>query len=145
MPRKELKIVSFDPRDLLMLNLQDDQDHIKPLLSNPSYGGTLVESGPAFSGYSDGKPVACIGVHQIEDHKGCAWALMSKNSGPYMFAITRHVKAFLDSCGLMRVEAGVSVDFELAIRWAEILGFKQEGRMTKYFPDGSDAYLYARV
>lgn len=44
-----------------------------------------------------------------------------------------------------RVEAEVVSDYPEGVRALEILGFKREGFMLKYTPDGKDCYMYALV
>ena len=44
-----------------------------------------------------------------------------------------------------RIQASISVKDAKAKRFAEWLGFENEGIMKKYGPDGSDYYRYARV
>ena len=52
---------------------------------------------------------------------------------------------FLDMHGTRRVEATVDSGFMAAHRLMLMLGFKREGRMIAYLPDGRDCDLYARV
>ena len=44
-----------------------------------------------------------------------------------------------------RIQIEVKTDYRMGCRWAEALGFKREGLMRRWMPDGSDAYLYGRV
>jgi RimJ/RimL family protein N-acetyltransferase len=44
-----------------------------------------------------------------------------------------------------RIQASIAVTDKTAKRFAEWLGFQNEGVMKKYGPDGTDYYRYARV
>lgn len=44
-----------------------------------------------------------------------------------------------------RIEAEVISDYVQGVRALEILGFKREGFMLKYNPEGRDCYMYALV
>lgn len=46
---------------------------------------------------------------------------------------------------IRRLEINVACDYVAAIRMALIIGFKLEGKMISYMPNGGDAYLYAWV
>jgi len=61
----------------------------------------------------------------------------------------RTVKRFLDEQGkkynVRRFHATVKCDFDIGKKFIEFLGFQCEGKLRKYNPDGSDAYLYSRI
>ena len=69
--------------------------------------------------------------------------------GVMMLPIHRHVMSVLESSyskhSLHRIETVVRVGFDAGVRWAEMLGFSLEGRMSRYGPDRSDYLLYARL
>lgn len=110
-----------------------------------SYASFLIECGPAFALVSGKDVWACAGVREIEPHRSNAWALVHERIGSRFLQFHKGVILFLDDCKYQRVEL-VTVDgFVKAERWAEMLGFKWEGCMEKYFPDGSLGNLYARV
>jgi hypothetical protein len=44
-----------------------------------------------------------------------------------------------------RIETSVATDFEQGHRWAQMLGFKNEGTMRCFTPQGMDCDLYARI
>jgi len=115
------------------------------------YAQTMIDAGPAFALVDncsvDHMPrvLGIAGVWQIEEHRVNAWAIIDRHIGTDYIHYHKAVKRFLEHCGYQRVEMAVEVNFEEAKRWAEMLGFKQEGFMHKYFPNGNDAFLYARV
>jgi hypothetical protein len=100
----------------------------------------------SFSGMVDNVPVICAGVFPKWRGTGIAWALVSRSAGPYMVKITKYVNTFLDFANYVfpRVEATVDHRFSYGHRWVSCLGFKHEGLMIGYSPDGLDFDLYAR-
>lgn len=111
-----------------------------------TYANTLIDAGPSFSLISDDGIVwGCAGVSHIEGHRAAAWALIRDGIGPNFYRFHKGVRKFLDDCDYTRVEMTVDVSFVEAARWAKMLGFKVEGYMRQYFPNGEDALLYARV
>lgn len=62
-----------------------------------------------------------------------------------MVPLTRRISRWLRFHNSGRIDTSVHCHFAQAIRWAEMLGFQNEGLMRKYDPDGLDCYLYAQV
>ena len=46
---------------------------------------------------------------------------------------------------IWRLQTAVKADFKTGLRFAEFLGFKNEGLMVGYGPDKTDYYLMARI
>ena len=110
------------------------------------YSKTMIDAGPAFALVDNNARVLGIaGVWVIENHRANAWAIIDGEIGPDYIHFHKAVNRFLDSAEYQRIEMAVEVNFKEAKRWAEMLGFKQEGLMHKYFANGNDAFLYARV
>lgn len=110
-----------------------------------TYADMLVTCGPSFAFLDEGEVWGCAGVQELEPHRATAWALIHKDIGTRFFKFHKAVLSFLDECKYHRVEMATQDGFRDAERWAEMLGFKWEGCMQKYFPDGSLGNLYARV
>lgn len=92
-----------------------------------------------------GQVLMCAGVIETGVSRGEAWALLSRDCGPAMSAVTRAVRRYLTTAPYRRIEAVVATDFAPGRRWAKMLGFRFEGLMTAYLDDGSDAERWARV
>ena len=79
------------------------------------------------------------------------WLMLTKDVKEHTSSLTvmRGIKEFIDEIievrGIDRAQSILRADFDAAIKMNEFLGFKREGLMRKYLPDGSDAYIYARV
>ena len=140
-----IEIVEFEAKHCQDLLLQDAQSLAQPLLVEPDYVNALVDGGPHFSAMVNGMLVGCAGVWMIEPHRGIAWALIARDIGIDIVHMHKAVKRFLDESGVPRIETSVNYDFTQGHKWMGMLGFKAEGVMRKYYPDGSDAILYARV
>jgi len=46
---------------------------------------------------------------------------------------------------IWRLQTAVKADFKIGVRFAEFLGFKNEGLMKAYGPDKTDYYRMARI
>ncbi len=96
----------------------------------------LMSNGKTYTALRGDKPLMCAGLIEMWPGRAQAWALLSADIRLNLLALTRVAAIYLDNCPYHRVEAGV--------RWAELLGFRREGRMVKYGPDQADHWLYAR-
>lgn len=60
-------------------------------------------------------------------------------------AIRKKMNKLLKTNKIRRAQATVRTDFPQAIRMIEFFGFKWEGLLEKYCPDGGNAHRYARI
>ena len=109
-----------------------------------------IENGTAFSALSEGVVIGCGGIRKHWTGLGEAWAIYGNG------CIQKYVKELLywsrvvigqsiKDLDLCRVQASSRVDFPGSGLWLKHLGFEIEGLMSKYNPDGTDAYLFAMV
>lgn len=135
----KFKVVPFEPEHLEMLALKPEQSDERPEGIN----------GSAISFLLDEKPVAIVGGFPIVPNVFQVWALISEDVKKHPFAFHRSVRAMLAwvtaERGLQRIQLSVKIGFMGGCRWAEALGFKNEGVMRSYGPGGSDYYLYGRT
>lgn len=110
-----------------------------------TYALNLIECGPAFALIEDRNVLVCSGVWELEPHRAMAWALIHEDIGSMFFLFHKGVLSFLEGCKYKRVELVTKDGFSEGERWAEMLGFRWEGCMQKYFQDGSMGNLYARI
>jgi len=111
------------------------------------YASTMISLGPAFSllDLCSERVLGIAGVWAIESHRAVAWAIIDGQIGSDYIHYHKAVCKFLDECEYKRIEMAVDTSIPQAKRWAEMLGFKLEGLMERYFANGSDGYLYARI
>lgn len=105
----------------------------------------LIEQGNAYAAINEHGVMCVAGITPQWDGRAVAWALLSKDAGPHMVKITRTVRRFLETIGVRRIEMYVDAQFCHGCRWASMLGFKNEGRMAAFLPNGNDAFMYGRV
>jgi hypothetical protein len=135
-----LSIVPFSAKDLEALrpNMGDravSKEQVEAL-ENEKYSYTLM---------NDGKVVACAGVIEWWTGRGEGWMFIGPHTFQELLFFYRAVKRFFAACPFRRVEAVVEVDFPEAHQWVLNFGFKFEGRLSRYAPDGDDMSLYAFI
>lgn len=103
----------------------------------------------AISVYLNDKIVACIGLMVIWDGNAECWTVASDEVKKHPVAFHKFVfntmKIFEDSLNLRRISANTSSKTDKGRRWLESLGFRREGLMLNYGPEGQDWWLYART
>lgn len=113
---------------------------------NETVLSNIEESPYSYTILEGDKPLACLGVNEYWPGRGECWAFMPFYTGKKMLPIHRTVARFLSICPVRRLEIAVESNFKPGIRWAYMLGFELEAkRLKKYFINGSDAMLFARV
>lgn len=106
----------------------------------------LEDSPWSFTGVVSGRIVGCSGVIPYWEGRGEAWAILDRSMRHEFLSVHNAIKRFLEVCPLRRVEAVVDENFSKGHKWITLLGFRKEADvLTGYWPDGSNAVLYARI
>jgi hypothetical protein len=96
----------------------------------------------------DNEPMLCGGIFPHWPGRGEAWAVVSEHAKEHVPAVHRAALRLigLAQASLVRIDAVVAFGHSEARRWVGHLGFTLEApRLARYFPDGTDGVLYARV
>ena len=105
----------------------------------------LSEAGLAWAAEHDGVILGIAGLAPQWENRALAWALISDAAGPHFRKFHGAVLRFLEASDFRRIEANVDVGFKAGERWMKLLGFKYEGYLTAFRPDGADMLMYARI
>lgn len=141
-----VNLVKFEARHLGEIREQKAMAYLSDYWK-PEHAALLERSPLAYTGIREnGKAVFCGGIVEYWDGRGEAWAVLDHDCRREFLAIHNHVRNFLNASPLRRIEATIDAKFSPGHRWVELLGFRCEGLLLrKYFPNGNDATLYARV
>lgn len=146
-PQLSTEIEPMRVGDMAALRPQDHQISVGELVG-ADYDRWLLAGGPAYTARRlDGQVMACFGVVEQWDGRGMAWAVLDREAGKHLLSITRKARGWFDAMAYRRVEAYIDTKFPQGRRWVHLLGFTLETDipMRKFFANGNDAYLYARV
>lgn len=103
--------------------------------------------GTSYSMFVEDSLLGCAGVNILWQGVGEGWVILSPEVVHHKIKVCRAIRKYLEKIvrenNLHRVQAHVSCDFEAAINFVESLGFELEGRMKKFYPEGTDCFLYA--
>jgi hypothetical protein len=93
----------------------------------------------------DGRTYCIGGVVDVGFGRGNAWSILGHGSPRHFLGVHRAALAYLARVPFRRIEMAVDPNCVTAHRWAMLLGFQFEAPMRAWFPDGSEAFLFARV
>ena len=106
-------------------------------------------AGLAYTLLDDNVPICSGGIIPTWLGNAQGWVLSSKRIFRNKIKAARLIKERTDLlCAnnkIWRLQTAVKADFKIGIRFAEFLGFNNEGLMVGYGPDKTDYYLMARI
>ena len=134
---------------------QEDLDYVR---QNPfesavkNYPYMAIPDDNCYTAIFGGEIVGLGGLVMRWEGVGLMWLMLTDmclKNGLHGIVALRTIKDKVEELivlnHLWRVEANVRVDFQVAIKMVEFLGFKRDCKMEKFFPDKTDAYLYSRI
>ncbi len=99
--------------------------------------------------YEEDKIYAVFGITFMWEGVAEGWAILTYDIYKFKVMLHKRVKNaisyYINAMKIRRLQATVKYDYVAGIRWIESFGFKREGLMQGFGPEGSDYYLYARV
>lgn len=128
---------------IALIEVQDAQVSEKPY-----YMGELtsyVDNSLAMSCWVGDECVAAAGLRPVWVGRAVAWALLGNKSRPALPAIVKKLQWVLSTYPANRIEMTVRSEFLPGCRLASILGFDEEAALRSFYPDGTDARLFARI
>jgi hypothetical protein len=144
-----MRIVPFEPAHLLLI--EPGAIEVKAL-ANADLGDLMShhrDTDPAFSIVHGDRVLASSVVTLVAKGVASAWLLASDEMRRHPVFLHKHVRRGMElverGLRLRRLQIVVRTDLEVARRWAERLGFRCEGEMAGYGPNGENYWLYARV
>ena len=146
----DVVIVPFENKhaeQILEQGLNSEFLELKP--EHKKYAFFLKEIGMSFTGLVNNRPIAAGGVFHLWDGVAEGWVLATKDIYKYPIFCAKHIKQrteiILKANKIKRIQTSVKADCDVALRFAKWLGFKKEGLMESYGPDGSDFVRFARI
>jgi len=114
----------------------------------PAVLDNQAQRGPAVTAFVGDKPTVCFGAYMFWNGVAEAWMIADESVRYRPIQLTKVARLFMDtvekSLRLHRLHMTVKKDDNRAVKWAGALGFKSEGVMQRYGPDGSDFLMMAR-
>ena len=109
----------------------------------------LTVSGMAFTLLCNSEPIVSGGIYPLWRGVSEGWVISSKKIFNIKTRAARLIRKRTDllcaNNNVWRLQTTVKANFKIGLRFAEFLGFKNEGLMRGYGPDKSDYYRMAKV
>lgn len=135
-----IQVIPFQPEHLEQIELKEN-------FSQGDCPKTVVNT--AFTFMKNDKILAIIGGFPFVPGVIHFWSFLSVHVRECPIEFHKEVLKMLDwyeeNEKPRRIQFEVRSDYKMGQRWAESLGLQKEGLMRHWMPDGSDAYLYARL
>lgn len=106
--------------------------------------------GPSFTLLDkSGEPYCLCGIRHVQRGLGTAWFIgtssIPQNKKDFNKDVGALCTALIQDLNLYRLQAEVMEDKPGWIKWAESFGFKREGVMKHYYPNGGNAVMMGMV
>jgi len=144
-----VKIVPFETEHAVNIIQRNNDEGIKQKTSvsvEEMIRSYTIPGSRAVTIMKDKTPIVCAGIINLGWKRGEAWLLKSSLFYKYKFSILKIGKRFIPLIAkegsFRRVQ---SVSFTENNRWFECLGFKREGILEAYGPDGQSVIMYSRI
>lgn len=126
---------------------QESQTYFRDLLkANPEYKYATCQQSVGRTGRLDGDIIAICGIIKIADYLGEGWAYFSPKINKVPLTLVKEIKKFLQGQKHMRrIQCTVDVHNYKAIKFAKALGFKFEGILRSYGPEGHDHAMFTII
>jgi hypothetical protein len=142
-----LRIREYKPKDYIVINRRHFDSLTFLSFPNPEAIAQSLLKGPAFT-LTNGVPIACGGILPLWAGVGEGWVVTSPlvEKYPVLFAKTvwRTTFELLKNSDLDRIQTVIDAQHTVSQKWAERMGFRNEGLMRKYL-GGRDFYRYALI
>ena len=99
----------------------------------------------AFTGVENGHIIGAAGFIPMWDGVAECWFIGSDRIQTRLKTVIKTTKDIIGKMPYTRMHANVKADWAEAIRFAQFLGFKKEGLMKKFGPEGADYFVMGRI
>jgi len=145
-----LVIKPFEPEHLdLVMAREPDLSVLRSMPDAKKIAVEYAERGPSWTGFWDGQGMACVGIVILWNHVAEGWALTSDlvRQHPCAFhrAVCHKLRYVMQKYELNRLQLSIQRSNAVSRQWAYRLGFRSEGKMRKFGPEGEDYVRYALI
>lgn len=129
------------------IEAQSSQEYFKnTLIKHPEFKTMICQQSIGRAGRLDGVIIAICGITRVADYLGEGWAYFSPELPKAPIKVIKEIKKFIQGQKHMRrIQCTVDIYNTKAIRFAEALGFKPEGILQSYGPDGHDHIMFTII
>lgn len=109
----------------------------------------MVDPNASWTAVHRGKVLLSFGIRTMTRNVGEAWLMPGKDISRYSISVVRCARKLFDDLlenkGFCRIQVGVMLDNDIALRFAKSLGFEVEGIMRNFGSPGASCALMSRI
>ena len=126
---------------------QASQEFFKNLLlRNPEYKYAICQNSIGKTGRLDGVIIGICGITQISSYLGEGWAYFADTMPRGSIKVLKEIRKFIQAQKhIRRIQCTVDIHNHRALKYAEALGFKAEGILRAYGPEGHDHVMFTII
>lgn len=148
--RDDLQILPFQPEHLLGLEARSFEAREMALDDCPlRRSADYQRRGLAYTVTKGGKIMFCVGLLLLWRGVAELWMvttdLVQRSPLAFHRVMLQGLTVMMDNLGLWRLQTAVHSEHHLSQKWLRRMGFKYEGAMPAYGPDGATYIRMARV
>jgi hypothetical protein len=145
-----LEIVQFEPEHLeLVMGREPDRGVLLSLPDVTRVASEYATRGPSWTGFWNGQGMACVGLVILWPHVAEGWAytsdLVRQHPCAFHRAVCHKLRYVMQKYELNRLQLSIQRSNTVSRMWAYRLGFRSEGKMRKFGPEGEDYVRYSLV
>jgi RimJ/RimL family protein N-acetyltransferase len=144
-----VKVTLFKSSDISQMNLRERDQWLISSGLLETMAEQHAKKGIGYTIWFDEVPVLCGGIDFYWPRVGEAWMLLTEWVVEHPMMLVRITKECMNELirihNVKRCQATINTSDSVSIRFCELYGFKREGMLKSYGPDGSDYYMYGRV
>lgn len=145
-----MRLIPFHPDHLNRMVIREFEAGEMLLLGNAKERACeYLTYGPAFTGICGEQFIGCGGLIILWPGVAEAWAVSTLLWPSKALSVHKAILTSLNelsaTLGLWRIQTAVNEAHQVSCKWVERLGFKFEGAMPGYGPDGATYLRFGRV
>lgn len=143
-------VVPFKAEHAYGMTVRDVPPEVQRIVTAPAYLEMIERMGPGYTLLIDGKTIGCLVFCKLLYAGVCEVVILgSPDMERYGLTVHRICKGLIDRAqeyhGFRRIEARIMETAKRDRAWAERLGFKPEGVIEAFGPNGENYIQYARI
>ena len=143
----QFELENIKPEHLDEIAAQSSQVYFKDLLEqNPSYKHAICQNSIGKTGRLDGVIIGICGITQVASYLGEGWAYFADTMPKGSIKVIKEIRKFIQAQKhIRRIQCTVDICNFNALKYARVLGFKPEGILRAFGPEGHDHVMFTII
>lgn len=143
----EFNLEDIKPEHFDEIAGQPSQAIFKKILErSPRYKYAICQNSIGKTGRLDGVIIGICGITQIASYLGEGWAYFADTMPKGSIKVIKEIRKFIQAQKhIRRIQCTVDIHNFSALKYARVLGFKPEGILRAFGPDGHDHVMFTII